>query len=142
MKSRGSNDKKFKGDISAFERLISIFILPLVIIFIALRVYVVNLWSAALIPYATILIFLSIASYLVAINSAYSSSLVARGLTNKIGKITVATLIVNISLDMLLIPPDIFEIRFFSLGVLGGAVSTFIALAFEAIAYRITVVRA
>ncbi len=142
MKSRGSNDKKFKGDISAFERIISIFILPLVIIFIALRVYVVNLWSAALIPYANILIFLSIASYLVAINSAYSSSLVARGLTNKIGKITVATLIVNISLDMLLIPPDIFEIRFFSLGVLGGAVSTFIALAFEAIAYRITVVRA
>ena len=77
-----------------------------------------------------------------AINRAYSSSLVARGLTTKIGKITVATLIVNISLDLLLIPPDIFEIRFFSLGVLGGAVSTFIAMAFETIAYRITVARA
>ncbi|MCL4349550.1 MAG: oligosaccharide flippase family protein [Candidatus Thermoplasmatota archaeon] len=142
MKSQGSSDKNFKTDISLFERIISIFILPLVIIFVVLRVYVANLWSAALIPYADILIFLTLAAYLVAINSAYSSSLVARGLTNKIGKITVIALIINISLDLLLIPPDVFEIRIFSLGVLGGAVSTFVAMLFETVAYRVTVIRA
>jgi O-antigen/teichoic acid export membrane protein len=142
MKNMEPNNQKFKTDISAFERIISIFILPVVIIFIALRVYVANLWSAALIPYADILIFLSLAAYLVAINTAYSSSLVARGLTGKIGKITVITLILNISLDLILIPPDIFGISFLSLGVLGGAVSTFIAMVFETVAYRITVIRA
>ncbi len=142
MKNNGSADNKFKADISAFERIISIFILPLVIIFIALRVYVANLWSAALIPYADILIFLSLAAYLVAINSAYSSSLIARGLTGKIGKITIVALIINISLDLLLIPPSIFGTSFFSLGVLGGAISTFTAMVFETVAYRITVIRA
>ena len=139
---RGSDHEKFKGDVSSFERIISLFILPAVVIFIALRVYVANLWSAALIPYADILIFLSISAYLVAINSAYSSSLVARGLTRRIGEITVVALIINIVLDLVLIPPSVFGITFLSLGVLGGAVSTFMAMLFETVAYRLIVLRA
>jgi O-antigen/teichoic acid export membrane protein len=142
MKSRNSDRDKFKGDISFFERIISLFILPIVIIFIGLRIYVVNLWSSALIPYSNILIFLSIAAYLVAINTAYSSSLVVRGLTGKIGKITIVALILNIILDLLLIPQKIFGVSFLSLGVLGGAVSTFVAMVFETIAYRFVVMRA
>ena len=139
---RSSDHEKFKGDVSSFERIISLFILPAVVIFIALRVYVANLWSAALIPYADILIFLSISAYLVAINSAYSSSLVARGLTRRIGEITVVALIINIVLDLVLIPPSVFGITFLSLGVLGGAVSTFTAMLFETVAYRLIVLRA
>lgn len=139
---RSSDHEKFKGDVSSFERIISLFILPVVVIFIALRVYVANLWSAALIPYADILIFLSISAYLVAINSAYSSSLVARGLTRRIGEITVVALIINIVLDLVLIPPSVFGITFLSLGVLGGAVSTFMAMLFETVAYRLIVLRA
>ncbi len=139
---RSSDHEKFKGDVSSFERIISLFILPVVVIFIALRVYVANLWSAALIPYADILIFLSISAYLVAINSAYSSSLVARGLTRRIGEITVVALIINIVLDLVLIPPSVFGITFLSLGVLGGAVSTFAAMLFETVAYRLIVLRA
>ncbi|MCL4452969.1 oligosaccharide flippase family protein [Ferroplasma sp.] len=139
---RSSDHEKFKGDVSSFERIISLFILPAVVIFIALRVYVANLWSAALIPYADILIFLSISAYLVAINSAYSSSLVARGLTRRIGEITVVALIINIVLDLVLIPPSVFGITFLSLGVLGGAVSTFMAMLFETVAYRLIVLRA
>jgi O-antigen/teichoic acid export membrane protein len=139
---RNSNHNKFNGDIFGFERIISLFILPLVVIFIELRVYVANLWSASLIPYADILIFLTMAAYLVAINTAYSSSLVARGLTRKIGEITIITLVMNIFLDLLLIPPSVFGIKFLSLGVLGGAVSTFISMVFETMAYRVTVIRA
>ncbi len=142
MKSRHSDNNKFQGDISFFERTISLFILPLVIIFIGLSTYVVNLWSAALIPYSDIFIFLTMAAYLVAINTAYSSSLVARGLTGKIGKITIIALSINIILDLLLIPPEIFGVSLFSMGVLGGAVSTFISIAFETVAYRFVVIRA
>jgi O-antigen/teichoic acid export membrane protein len=138
---KSSDHEKFKGDVSSFERIISLFILPAVIIFIALRVYVANLWSAALIPYADILIFLSISAYLVAINTAYSSSLVARGLTRRIGEITVVALIINIVLDVVLIPPSIFGVSSLSLGVLGGAVSTFAAMLFETVAYRLIVLR-
>jgi O-antigen/teichoic acid export membrane protein len=138
---KSSDHEKFKGDISSFERTISIFILPAVVVFITLRVYLANLWSAALIPYADILIFLTLSAYLIAINSAYSSSLVARGLTKKIGEITILALTINIILDLVLIPPSIFGVTFLSMGVLGGAVSTFIAMVFETITYRIVVIR-
>ena len=75
------------------------------------------------------------------INSPYSSSLIARGSTKKIGLVTVISLLINIALDLLLIPSSIFGVTYFSLGVLGGAVSTFAAMLFETIAYRLIVIR-
>ncbi|MEM0139544.1 MAG: oligosaccharide flippase family protein [Ferroplasma sp.] len=135
------NQKHFKLSISTFEKMISLFILPFVVVFIALRIYVVNLWSAALIPYSTLLIFITLASYFIAVNTPYSSSLIARGLTTKIGKISIIAILLNIVLDIILIPPDIFGFSYFSLGVLGAAVSTFVAMFFELIAYRIEVLR-
>ncbi len=138
---RGKTQKEFTDNIISFERTISLFILPLVVIFLGLRIYVANLWDSSLIPYSELLIFLSIASYFIAINSPYTSSLIARGLTKKIGFVTIISLIINITLDLLLIPSEIFGITFFSLGVLGGAVSTFIAMLFETIAYRIIVIK-
>ncbi len=137
----GHTKKEFTDNITSFERIISLFILPLVVIFIALRIYVANLWDSRLIPYSELLIFLSLASYFVAINSPYTSSLIARGLTKKIGLVTVISLIVNIALDLLLIPSNIFGVTYFSLGVLGGAVGTFSAMFFETIAYRLIVIR-
>ncbi len=133
--------KHFNDSISIFERTISIIILPIVVIFLALRVYVANLWSAALIPYASLLVFLALAAYFIAVNTPYTSSLIARGLTVKIGKISVIAIIINIVLDLVLIPPDIFGFKLLSLGVLGGAVSTFTAMFFELIAYRIEIIR-
>ncbi len=137
----GHTKKEFTDNIASFERIISLFILPLVVIFIGLRIYVANLWDSSLIPYSDLLIFLALSSYFIAINSPYSSSLIARGLTKKIGLLTVISLVINVILDLLLIPSSIFGVTYFSLGVLGGAVSTFISMLFETLAYRLIVIK-
>ncbi len=138
---RQASKSGFNRDISKYERTISLFILPFVIIFIALRIYIANLWSSYLIPYSEILIFLAMANYLIVINSPYSSGLIARGLTKNIGKITVISICTNIFFDLLLIPSNIFGIKTFSLGVVGAAVSTFIAFSVETALYRIEIIR-
>ncbi len=138
---RQASKDEVNHDISKYERIISLFILPFVIIFIALRVYIANFWSSYLIPYSEILIFLAMADYLIVINTPYSSGLVARGLTRNIGKITVISICINIFFDLLLIPSNIFGIRVFSLGVVGAAISTFIAFAVETALYRIDIIR-
>ncbi|WP_061951299.1 hypothetical protein [Acidiplasma cupricumulans] len=98
--NKGGDKNGFNDNISVFERTISLFILPLVIIFIALRIFVANLWSANLIPYSTLLIFMSLANYLNVINSPYTSGLIVRGLTINIGKITLISISSNIILDL------------------------------------------
>ena len=139
--TREETKNGFNDNISVFERTISLFILPLVIIFIALRIFVANLWSANLIPYSTLLIFMSLANYLNVINSPYTSGLIVRGLTINIGKITLISISSNIILDFILIPKSIFGITFFSLGVIGAAVATFIAMIIEAVLFRFYVIK-
>ncbi len=123
--------------VGEFERLITMFSLPLSATFAVLSVYIVNIFSGFFTEYSIILAYLSVYA-IISLNSyPYSSALIAKGHQNTVGAISAAGVTLNIALNFLTIPPSIFGIRIFSLGVLGGAVSTMVAAFAMNIAYRV-----
>jgi O-antigen/teichoic acid export membrane protein len=123
--SIGSRDN-FSSSVKEYERFISIFILPFVVLFIVYSVDIVNLFSASYIQYSAILAILAVNTYFSVTIAPYSSALVARGKTPTLGILSLTSVTANIILNFILVPPMIFGIRIFSLGVDGAAVSSLI----------------
>ncbi len=125
--------------IKEFERLISLFILPLVVDMAILAQYVMNIFNQAYIAYSAILAVLSIRAYFSAINTPYSSAIMSRQKTGRIAIIDFLSVLGNITLILLLVPPSIFGLTYFSLGALGAAVATTIITIIDTVLYRISV---
>jgi O-antigen/teichoic acid export membrane protein len=125
--------------IKEFERLISLFILPLVVDMAILAQYVMNIFSQAYIAYSAILAVLSIRAYFSAINSPYSSAIMSRQRTGRIAVIDFLSVLGNIALILILVPPSIFGITYFSLGAVGAAVATTTITILDMVFYRISV---
>ncbi|QRF75597.1 Polysaccharide biosynthesis protein [Thermoplasmatales archaeon] len=116
--------ESFASSVKEYERFISIFILPFVVLFIVYSSEIVNLFSAAFIGYSAILGILAINIYFSITLSPYSSALIARGKSPIIGILSLLSVSANIVLNFILVPPIIFGTRIFSLGVDGAAIST------------------
>ncbi|MEM0155771.1 MAG: oligosaccharide flippase family protein [Thermoplasmataceae archaeon] len=123
--SRGSREN-FSSSVKEYERFISIFTLPFVVLFIVYSVDIVNLFSASYIRYSAILAILAVNTYFSVTLAPYSSALVARGKTPTLGILSLASVSANIVLNFILVPPILFGTRIFSLGVNGAAVSSLI----------------
>lgn len=132
---------EFGSSITQFERMISLFILPFIIVFIMLNLYIVNLFNQAYVQYSAILGVLALSVYFNTTLAPYTSALTARGRTKIIALVSGITVVVNILLNLILVPSEIFGITFFSLGVIGAAVSSLVATVLNNFAFRYVVYR-
>ena len=133
--------KNLNRQTNEFERLVVIFILPFVVVTLFLSYYIMRIFSAIYVPYSDILAILSINALFVVLMVPSSSALIAKNKARSVGLLTVASLVMNIALNLILIPSSIFGITALSLGPLGGGVSSLIASFFLYLALRISLYR-
>ncbi len=124
-----------------FERLVIIFILPLVIMTFFLSYYIVRIFSALFTPYSDILSILSVSAIFTVLVTASSSALIAKGKARIVGSLSILSMTVNIILNFILIPQEIFGIRYLSIGPLGGGVSSLVASIIYYLGLRIFLTR-
>ncbi len=113
--------------INDFERIIILFILPFIIITLVLSPYILNIFNGYYRPYALVLPLLSLSALLTASYQPFQSALVAKGMTSRVGMVTVISVVINIVLDLILIPQNVFGSSAISIGVDGAAVATLMA---------------
>ncbi len=133
--------KNLNSQTNEFERLVVIFILPFVVVSLFLSYNIMRIFSAIYTPYSNILAVLSINALFVVLMVPSSSALIAKGKARSVGLLTVITLIMNIALNLILIPRSLFGITFLSLGPLGGGVSSLIASVFLYLSLRLSLYR-
>ena len=106
-----------------------------------LSLYVMNIFTAGYIEFSLMLSLLSWRAYFSAINTPYSSSIVSRSKTMTIAKIDTTLVFLNIFLILILVPPKIFNVSFFSLGAYGAAYAMLVGGIISAVVYRIVVIK-
>lgn len=124
-----------------FENLMSLYILPFVVILVVLAPYVLNIFTSGYLIYWSLLAILAIRAYFAAINTPYYSAIASRSMTRTIAKIDISTLLLNIALIVILVPPSIDGFSGLSLKWTGAAVAMLIVVIVSAIVYRIVVAR-
>lgn len=139
--TRAEKAEEFSSSISQFERVTSLFVLPFVVVFIALNRFIVNLFNAAYVDYSTVLSVLAVNVYFTVTLMPYMSALTARGRTKVIAVVSGVTVITNIALNLILVPQQIFGVTFLSLGVVGAAVSSLTATVLNNVFFRFIVYR-
>jgi len=127
--------------IHEFERLISLYTLPVVIPMSMLALFIMNIFTAAYISYSLMLSLLSWRAYFSAINTPYSSSIVSRSRTGTVAIIDTSLVLLNIALILILVPPSIFGFSRLSLGAFGAAYAMLAGGIISATVYRIVVIR-
>ncbi len=139
--TKAEHSEEFSSSIKQFERMTSLFVLPFVVIFIALNRYVVNLFNSAYVGYSAILAVLALNVYFTVTLAPYMSALTARGRTRVIAVVSGITILVNIVLNLMLVPQQIFGTSIISLGVIGAAVSSLTATILNNLFFRFIVYR-
>lgn len=139
--SHPEKTEEFGSSIGQFERMISLFILPFIMVFILLNIYIVNLFNQAYVQYSAVLAVLAVSIYFNTTLTPYTSALTARGRTKIIALVSGTTVVVNIILNLLLVPKEVFGITFLSLGVVGAAFSSLIATVVNNFTLRFIVYR-
>ena len=133
--------KAHNESIYEFERLTSLYLLPLVVAMSILAPYVMNIFTARYISFSLMLSLLSWRAYLAAINAPYQSAIVSRSKTGVIAKIDFTLIVMNIILMLVLVPPSVFGYRRISLGAYGAAYAMLIVGIVSTVVYRIVVFR-
>lgn len=139
--------QKYKGKVAhnqsihEFERLISLYTLPLVIPLSLLALYVMNIFTAGYVGFSLMLSLLSWRAYFSSINTPYTSSIVSRSRTGTIAKIDTSLVVLNIILILILVPPKIFGFSGFSLGSYGAAYAMLAGGIISALVYRYVVIK-
>lgn len=139
--NKPGNAIEFSNSIRDFERMTSLFVLPFVVLFIALNPFVVNLFNAQYVKYSEVLSILAITVYFQATLAPYTSALTARGRTHIIAIVSGGTVLVNIALNFILVPNQILGFSYLSLGVMGAAVSSLIATLLNNVFFRYIIFR-
>ncbi|MCL4314685.1 MAG: polysaccharide biosynthesis C-terminal domain-containing protein [Candidatus Thermoplasmatota archaeon] len=119
--------KKVNANINDFERIAVMFILPFIIITFILSPFILNIFNGFYKPYALVLPLLALSALFTASYQPFDSALVAAGRAKTVAKVTIISVILNIVLDITLIPPEIFGMSFLSMGVDGAAMATAVA---------------
>ncbi|MDS0256877.1 oligosaccharide flippase family protein [Thermoplasmatales archaeon AK] len=124
-----------------FERLISLYLLPFVVVLAFLSKYVLNIFTGAYVDYSTALTLLSVRAYISAINSPYYSSIASRMKTKLIATIDMVFVAMNIVLILVLVPTSILGFRLAALGTTGAALAMLITGVLSNATYRVVVNR-
>ncbi len=136
---RSKKIEEYKNSIFEYERLTSLFVLPIVVYFALLSGYILNLFTQTYFSYFLMLSLLSIVAYISAINTPYRSVLESRQKTGIIARIDISVIIVNIILILILVPPNIFGITRISQGASGAAIAILSSSILSAALYRLNV---
>lgn len=138
--TKAENSEEFTNSIGQFERMTSLFVLPFVIMFIGLNRYIVNLFNAAYVEYSLVLSVLAVNVYFSVTLAPYLSALTARGRTHLIAIVSGGTVVLNIVLNLILVPPLIFKFPQVY-HVVGAAVSSLTATVLNNVFFRYVVYR-
>lgn len=125
-----------------FEKMMSLYLLPLVVVLVMLAPYIMNIFTAAYIIYSPMLALLAIRAYLSAINSPYYSAIASRSKTRTIAKIDTSMIFLNIALLAIFVPPSLGGFTGFSMGWIGAPVSLLMVGFISTFVYRIVVSKA
>lgn len=139
--TKAEKSEEFSSSIGQFERTTSLFILPFIVVFIGLNKFIVNLFNNAFVGYSEILAVLAVTVYFNTTLMPYMSALTARGKTRVIAIVSGITVGINVVLNLILVPSEIFGQTFLSLGVIGAAVSSLIATVLNNFIFRYIVYR-
>lgn len=139
--SKAHQAEEFSSSISQFERMTSLFVLPFIVMFIALNRFIVNLFNGAYVEYSEILAVLALNVYFNVTLAPYASALTARNRTKVIAWVSAISVTLNIVLNLILVPPIIFGVSFLSLGVIGAAVSSLTATIINNVFFRYIVLK-
>ena len=120
-----------------YERIIFMFISPFVVAFIFLGQFVLNIFGGYYKPFALLLPLLSLNVLFVNSSMVYNSALISKNRAMSVGIVTLIAISINIVLDLILIPSEIFGFSGLSLGVVGAGVGTLASSMFANIVFRI-----
>ncbi|BAB59795.1 O-antigen transporter [Thermoplasma volcanium GSS1] len=134
--SRKEKSKDIMYEAPDLERFISLFILPFVIALSVFSVYFLNIFSAGYRPYYLILVFVALGNYIGIITGPYVSQIIASGKTWNIAKITTPSIIANIALNFIFVPPSLFGYTHLSMGYTGTAFASLIVAIGDYIVYK------
>ncbi len=118
---------EFKDIAYKAERYISLISVFFVSFIIALSPQILNLWNKNLLNYWLVLDILLIYEFLFAINVPYRSQLISGNLVSVLLRITTLQAILNVALDLVLIPTSIFGIPLMGLKSEGAALGSLIS---------------
>ena len=135
--ARKRDDEVLGKSINDYERFITLFMLPFIVVTIFLSKYILNLFNGYYSEYSLLLPLLAINALFYVSMQPFYSAIIALGKTSIIAKITLTSLLMNIALNLILVPSSLFGYRGLSLGVVGAGVSTLSATVFSNVAYRI-----
>ena len=120
--------KEIQGQkIIQYERILSLAIMPFMLIFVILSRFILNLYNEAYLDYATSLSIIAIGGYISTLSMPFADGLISKGKQNLIGSISLIAITLNILLNLILIPSNIYGIKMLSLGVTGATISYTIA---------------
>lgn len=127
-KSSAARDK----DVIEYERILSLLITPFVLAFVLLSPFILNIINGTYLYYWPSFSVIAIGTYIGAIMMPFNSSITAMGKQFIMAKISLISIFLNISLNIVLIPKEIFGVHLAGLGVLGATISFTVA---EFVAY-------
>jgi O-antigen/teichoic acid export membrane protein len=129
--------KEMQGQkIIQYERILSLAIMPFMLIFVILSPFILNLYNEAYLDYATSLSIVAIGGYISTLSMPFADGLISKGRQNLIGSISIIAITLNILLNLILIPSNIYGIKMLSLGVAGATISYTIASLLTYILYK------
>lgn len=136
-----SGKEKHNESIHEFERLISLYTLPLVIPLSLLSLDVMNIFTANYMAYNIMLSLLAWRAYFSAINTPYNSAIISRKKTKLIAGVDTMLIFFNIALIFILVPPEVLGTSEYSMGPFGAAYAMLISGIASFVIYRIIVSR-
>lgn len=110
-------------DVIEYERILSFLITPFVLTFVLLSPFILNIFNAKYLEYWPSFSVIAIGTYISAIMMPFNSSITAMGKQWMMAKISLISIILNIVLNIVLIPKEIYGIHLGGLGVLGATIS-------------------
>ncbi len=109
--------------IMEYERILSLISAPFAMILFFLSPFILNIYNARYLMYASSLSIIAVGGYVGALTYPFSSSIISKGKQHMVAWISLSGIILNIILNVILIPTTILGFRLGSLGVEGATIS-------------------
>ncbi len=113
--------------IMEYERILSLLAAPLAMTTFFLSPFILNIYNGRYLMYSLSLSIISIGGYLGVLTFPFTYSIISKGHQNIVGWISLNGMLLNIALNVLLIPKSILGIRLGALGVEGATISFTVA---------------
>ncbi len=117
------DSKEYDRDVIEYERILSLLAMPFVLAFFLLSPFILNLLNATYISYWPSFSIIAVGAYLTVLIQPFSSSIASMGKQWVMARISLISIVLNIAMNLVLIPNEIFGFKLFGLGVEGATIS-------------------